>query len=152
MATEQKEVTIKKNQTGMKDNKKDILGELMGKPYPSLHKKEKDVPQLAKDKDKYSAFEEFKGRKSPRFRIVDLDGKSYGCSYAHLIEWVFHPPALLTLTTASRVFNIQGKHLDRIEQLLMEEKIKELHVFNTQKHKAPPPKKPLIESLEVMED
>ena len=106
---------------------------------------------MLKGKSAYNAIEEFKSRKSPRFRIVDADGKSYGCSYAHLIDWVFDPPALLIITTSSRIFTIKGKNLGRIEQLLTEDKIKELHVFKESKHNPSANNKPLIEEIEISE-
>lgn len=144
---EQQAVLIKKIQIGMED-KKDILGKYQSKEYPPLEKPVKQTPQLVKE---YNAFEEFKSRKSPRFRIVDADGKSYGCSYAHLIDWVFDPPTLLIITTSSRIFTIKGKNLERIEKLLTEDKIKELHVFKENKYKQPDSNKPIIEKLEINE-
>lgn len=147
---EQQVALTEKIQIGMED-KKDVLGKYQSKEYPPLEKPVKQTPQLIKEKSAYNAFEEFKSRKSPRFRIVDADGKSYGCSYAHLIDWVFSPPTLLVITTSSRIFTIKGKNLGRIEQLLTEDKIKELHVFKESKHNPPADNKPLIEEIEINE-
>lgn len=141
---------IEKIQIGMED-KKDVLGKYQGKDYPPLEKPTQQTPQLVQKELEYNAFQEFKGRKMPRFRIIDTDGKSYGCAYAHLIDWVFEPPTLLTITTSTRIFTIQGKNLGRIEQLLMEDKIKELHAFDERKYKAPASNKPIIEEIEISE-
>lgn len=142
---------IEKIQTGMED-KKDFIGKYKSEPYPPLEKKEdKHTPQLVTEGSEYKAFEEFKSRKSPRFRIVDADGKSYGCSYAHLLDWVYSPPTLLTITTATRIFTFQGRHLGRLEQLLMEDKIKEIFVFDKSRYKQPANNKPIIEELTITE-
>jgi hypothetical protein len=151
MVTEQRVVLKNKIQTGMKD-KKTILGKYMNEPYPPLEKNTKtNTPKLVTELPEYTAFEEFKGRKSARFRIVDADGKSYGCSYAHLLDWVFSPPTLLTITTATRIFTFKGKRLERIEQLLMEDKIKELFVYDNGRFKPPSGNKPFIEELTITE-
>ena len=150
MVMERQVALIKKIQIGMED-KKDVLGKYQNKEYPPLEKPVKQPPQLIKEKSAYNAFEEFKSRKSPRFRIVDADGKSYGCSYAHLIDWVFDPPTLLIITTSSRIFTIKGKNLGRIEQLLTEDKIKELFVFDAGRYKQPANNKSIIEELTISE-
>lgn len=150
MAMEQKAALTKKILIGMED-KKDALSKYQGKEYPPLEKPMQQTPQLVKEKLDYNAFEEFKSRKFPRFRIVDADGKSYGYSYAHLIDWVFDPPTLLVITTSSRIFTLKGKNLGRIEQLLMEDKLKELHVFTEGKYNPPAPNKPIIESIEIID-
>ena len=151
MVMERKAVMTEINQTGMED-KKDFIGKYKSEPYPPLEKKaDKPTPQLITEEKDYKAFEEFKGRKSARFRIVDADGKSYGCSYAHLLDWVYSPPTLLTITTATRIFTFQGKHLGRLEQLLMEDKIKEIFVFDKSRHKQPAINKPIIEELTITE-
>jgi hypothetical protein len=133
-------------------DKKDSLEKYKGKQYPPLDKKmEQATPQLIKTEAEYQAVEEFKSRKSTRFRIVDADGKSYGCSYPHLIDWVCEPPTLLTISTATRIFTLQGNHLERIEQLLMEDKVKVLHVFNEKRYNLPASNKLIIEKLEINE-
>lgn len=151
MAMVQKVATKEINQIGMED-KKDFIGKYKNEPYPPLGKKaDNPIPKVITEANDYKAFEEFKGRKSARFRIVDADGKSYGCSYAHLLDWVYSPPTLLTITTATRIFTFQGKHLGRLEQLIMEDKIKEIFVFDKSKHKPPPSNKPIIEELTITE-
>lgn len=135
----------------MNDDTKDPLGNYERKPYPSLEKKEA-LPQLVKEQTDYKAFETFASRKSVRFRIIDENGKSYGCSYAHLLDWVCEPPTLLTLTTATRIFTFKGKQLHLIEKALMEDKVKEIHVFNPDQHKPVVGNKPIIEELTIIED
>lgn len=151
MVMAQKAVLNVKIQIGMEDNKKNILGKYKGKPYPPLEENPVNLPKLVKEENDYHAFSEYTNRKSIRFRIVDAKGKSYGCSYAHLIDWVFESPTLLTLTTASRIFTFRGKNLTRIESLLMEDRIKELFVFNSMEHRQPASNKPIIEELIITE-
>ncbi len=132
-------------------DKKDLLEKYKGKPYPPLEKTEQS-PQLVKADKDYKAVEEVKrGNRSPRFKIVDVDGVSYGCSYSHLLDWIYKPPTLLTLNTATRIFTIEGKKLEEIERLLMDERIKALNTFNPKKHKRPEGEETIIEKLEITE-
>lgn len=133
----------------MTDNK-DLLDKYRNKPYPPLEKMNQ-APELVKTEiEEYQAVTEFKrDARSPRFRIVTADGNSYGCSYAHLLDWMFQPPTLLTINTATRIFTIEGKNLETIERLLLDERIKELQEFNPNRHKRPEKEAPLIERLEV---
>lgn len=129
--------------------KKDVLKDYQSKAYPPLEKPEAD-PKLVKAKEAYQAVVEMKGaNRTPRFRIIDEKGVSYGCSYAHLLDWIFTPPALLTLNTATRIFTFRGKHLEQVERLLVEERIKELHTFNINRHTAPQEDETVIEEVEV---
>lgn len=135
----------------MNDKNENPLGQYEEKPpYPPLSSKEQ-MPKLVKTLEEYKAFEPFGNRRAARFRIVDSDGKSYGCSYAHLLDWMFDPPALLTITTTTRIFTFKGMNLRAIEKALMDEKIKEIFVYNATIHKEPVKGKPIIEELTVME-
>ena len=150
MAMEQKAVLNETIPIGMADNT-ELLKKYTGKPYPPLRKVESS-PALIKDDNDYQAVVEAKrGGRSLRFRIVDRAGVSYGCSYAHLLDWIFSPPALLTLNTTSRSFTLQGKNLGLIERLLMDDRVKELHCYNPEKHHPPEEGKPVIEKIEVNE-
>ena len=133
--------------------KQDILKKYTGKAYPPLQKTEQQqTTQLVKADTDYEAIKEVKrGNRSPRFKIVDANGVSYGCSYAHLIDWVYMPPTLLTVNTASRIFTIEGKNLEKIERLLMDERIKELHTFDEKKHQKPDDEMTIIEQLTIVE-
>ena len=135
----------------MSDNNKDPLSQYEGKStYPPLEKKVVTAP-LIKALEDYKAFEPFGNRKGPRFRIVDAEGKSYGCSYAHLLDWVFTPPTLLTITTATPIFTLKGNHLKAIEKALMDEKLKELFVYNDKHYKQPAEGNTIIEELTIFE-
>lgn len=131
------------------EDKTNLLSKYSGKPYPQLEKKQ--APELVKtEAEGYQAVIELKrGSRSPRFKIVDGKGISYGCSYAHLLDWVFQPPTLLTLNTATRIFNIEGKNLEIIERLLMEERVKELREFNPRLHSKPDEEMAIIEKIEI---
>ena len=130
---------------------KNPLEKYKGKPYPPLEKM-KQSPQLVKADTDYKAFEEMKrGNRSPRFKIVDANGVSYGCSYSHLLDWIYKPPTLLTLNTATRIYTIEGRNLDHIERLLMDERMKAIYAFNAEKHIQPENNKTIIEKLEITE-
>lgn len=116
------------------------------KEFPALEK-----PKLVKAAVEYVAFEPSGNRRGSRFRIVDEKGKSYGCAYAHLLDWVFDPDGLLTLTTATRIFTFKGKHLAAIEKALMDEKIRALFVFNDKQYKPVTSGRPVIEEMMVQE-
>lgn len=105
------------------------------KEYPPLQKPvQEGTPKLI---EPYQAIEDSKGRRASRFKIVDKTGKSYGCSYAHLISWIYEPSSLITLTISDKIFAIEGKNLGKIEKLLLDEKIKVLTEFNANRHKKP---------------
>lgn len=132
----------------MSDKKNFDLNQYGGKKeYPPLQEPTtKPTPQLVED---YKAVEDSKRGRVPRFRIIDKTGKSYGCSYAHLISWVYEPNSLLTLTISDKIFTLEGKNLKKIEMVLLEEKVKVLREFNPQNHRTPPQNEILIESIEV---
>lgn len=106
------------------------------------------APQLVEE---YQAMEDVKGRNNTRrFRIISNDGKSYGCAYAHLIDWEYdRVNSYLTLTIGGKVFTLEGKNLGKIETYLMDEKVKALRQFNPKAHKAPAKNEILIERIEV---
>lgn len=152
MVMEQREVL--KEIILIMNDKKDSLSKFNRTPYPALSKElgEQSTPQLVKDKIDYKAvIEQKRAARTPRFRVVLKDGTSYGCAYAHLIEWVYAPPHTLTLTTGSRIFVITGKYLKAIEGFLLEEKVKALHEFNPIKHQPVGDKLPLIEEITLVE-
>ena len=109
------------------------------------------VSKLVEVKANYEAFKEMKRGKYFRVRIIDSNGISYGFSYNHLLDWMMTPPDILSLTTATRTFLIEGKLIKKIENALMEERIYELHVFNPKKHNVPEKGKPVIERLTIDE-
>lgn len=132
------------------DDKKNInLNQYAKKgEYPPLQKPVSDsTPRLIED---YKAVEDSKSRRVSRFRIIDKNGKSYGCSYAHLISWIYEPSSLLILTISDKIFTISGKNLGKIEKLLVDEKVSVLKEFNASKHKAPTAKnETIIESISI---
>jgi hypothetical protein len=132
----------------MEDKEKLMEKYVGGKTYPPL------VPPVrlaTKEAQDYRALVENKQRagSTPRFRVVDRKGISYGCGYAHLLGWMYTPPDLLTLQTTTHIFTLEGKHLDKIEAAFMEEKVRELHEFNQEYHKPPEEGEPLIEHMDV---
>jgi len=136
----------------MEDKKNFNLNQYSSKgDYPNLEKPVSDsTPRLVED---YKAMEDSKSRRVSRFRIIDKDGKSYGCSYAHLISWIYEPSALLTLTISDKIFVIEGKNLGKIEKLLVDEKVSVLREFNATRHKMPIAKnETIITNINLIED
>ncbi len=148
MVMEQKAVLKKIIQISMAD-KNNLLENYGGEPYPPLQKIEQSAPSVKVEADYKAMIEIKRGNRTPRFKIVDAKGVSYGCSYSHLLDWVFTPPSLLTINTTTRIFTIEGKHLEHIERLLLDERIKELHVYNPERHIVPEEGKTVIEILEI---
>jgi len=147
MAMERLEVLTEINQIGMKDKKNVNLNQYSKKEYPPLE----ELPKLVKEQKDYKAIEEYKRGKFSRFKIIDATGESYGCSYSHLVEWVYTPPSLISITLSTRIFTIEGQRISEIDRLLVEEKVKELHVFNETKHKKPPQGQTIIQKLTISE-
>lgn len=131
----------------MSDKKNMDLNKFSNRELPPLKKPMADsAPQLVEE---YQGLEDSKRGRVPRFRIIDKTGKSYGCSYAHLISWIYEPTSLLTLTISDKIFTLEGKNLKKIETILLEEKVKVLREFNDNKHKLPAQNEILIERIEV---
>jgi len=113
--------------------------------YPKLEQ----PPKLVEKPSDYIAVEDAKRNRTNRFKIIDNNGKCYGCSYSYLISWEYDPPALITLAFSDRVFVFQGKNIGKIDRLLVEEKVKVLQVYNPQKHNLPAKGETVIESLTI---
>lgn len=123
------------------DSKKDLLEKYASRkpPYPALVKPDQeDLPEDPHTGD-YRGLIEHRGKRgnTPRFRIIDRKGNSYGCGYAYLLGWYFTPPDTLTIYTTTHVFTLNGDHLQRVEDSLMREKIESLCAFNPSRDKKP---------------
>ncbi len=130
----------------MSDSKNINLNQFSSKKeYPPLER----TATLVKAPEDYSAVEDTKRNRSTRFRIIDEEGKSYGCSYSYLISWVYEPSTLITLTISDKVFLIEGQNLGKIDRLLLDEKVKTLRVFNPLHHKPAAKGETLIERITV---
>lgn len=132
----------------MEENKKeDLITKYSRKPYAQLAR---PIATESKEKSTYQALvENPRPSRISRFKIVDGKGISYGCGYSYLIGWLFTPPDILTIHTTTHTFTIHGKGLDEIERSLMDEKLKELHQFNEQKHILTQDEKIKIELIKV---
>lgn len=147
--------------TGNEDSnaKKQFVDKFAGRSYPALAKPSPSaVPgQLneAKDDDapedgSYRGliqYRQLKGAK--RFRIVDANGRIYGCGYVYLIDWLYTPPDTLSILTSSHNFILTGKNLLMIEEALLNEKVKTLTVFDPGSYDAYDASAPYIETLTV---
>ena len=133
------------------EGKKSLLDQFKNQDNTTPDSEKSSLPKLVEVKADYDAFKESKRGKYFRIRIIDANGISYGFSYNHLLDWMLTPPDILSLTTATRTFIIEGKQVKKIENALMEERIYELHVFNPDKHKMPDKEKPIIEKLTIDE-
>ena len=127
------------------DDKKDLLGKYSGKPLPPL----KLVEKASSEEREYHAMKEEKqkGRQVKRFMLYDSEGNCYLCSYAYFIEAVLNKAGQLILTMSNRLITIEGEKLSSIVSKLADERIKELHVFDSAKHDRPAKGQPVIESM-----
>jgi hypothetical protein len=105
-------------------------------PYPELQKQ--PLPTLIPQKREYRAYKPHKA--SERFALYDGDGGFDFYSYGHLIECSYRH-GILTLVTTTRSFVLSGKNLDKLGDMLMDRKIRSLHVYN-----------PDLETLEAQKD
>jgi hypothetical protein len=149
-------ITPKMNAISMDTNdKNDLLSKYGRKPYPVLVKPDSKTtdPDDSDDQEEsgYRALIEQREKKgsAPRFRIVTAKGQSYGCGYAYFLGWLYSPPDTLTLYTTTHIFILSGRNLQRIENALMRDKVKQLREFNKSLDEMPLANEPLIESIEV---
>ncbi|GAB4020618.1 hypothetical protein GCM10028808_62410 [Spirosoma migulaei] len=100
---------------------------------------------------RYRALVEYRDKRgsAPRFRIIDRQGRIYGCGYAYLLGWFYTPPETLSIQTTTHVFTLGGQNMGRIEQALLREKVKELREFKPGDDVAPEAGEPLITFLSV---
>ena len=126
--------------------KEDLIAKYNSKPFaPLVPPTEQNEPI---EKADYQALVET-SRRSARFRIVDYKGASYGSGYGYLMGWLLTPPNLLTLYTTTNIFTFEGKGLEAIERALMDEKVKELRVYNPETHTLLEGTKTIIESMDT---
>ena len=124
------------------EDKNSQISKFQHKPYPPLVRptvqQEAAVPTLVKRKKDYRAVVEAnRANRSRRFRIDVGGGASYLCGYAHLIETIRQGEELITLVTSTRLFTLSGSNLETVERLLMEEKVREICVFEEAVYETP---------------
>ena len=127
--------------------------------YPALVKTEQAPAHVPGDQDesddadesRYRALVEHREKKgsAPRFRIVTRTGQSHGCGYAYLLGWLHSPPDTLSIYTTTHIFVLTGKNLQRVENALMRDKVKQLREFNKEQDTIPAADDPIITHLEV---
>lgn len=143
------------NETGAASNAKDeILKKYTKQPYPALVKPapnaEPDETEENED-GRYRALVQHMEKRgnAPRFRIIDRRGHIYGCGYAYLLGWFYTPPETLSIQTTTHVFTLTGKGLEKIEQSLLREKVKELREFHPGHDQEPDAGQPIITGLTI---
>jgi hypothetical protein len=128
--------------------KEDLLNKYSGKTFAPLQ------PPVAQneptEKTEYEGIIEGKAGRNNRFKIVDINGDSYGFGYAYLIGWVFTPPSMLTINTSTHICTIEGRGLEAIERALIDEKVRELRAYNPKTHTLTGEEKAVIERLEII--
>lgn len=143
------------NETGAASSDKNALLEKYTRPkYPALVKPgaaPEPVETEENDDGQYKALRQHMEKRgnAPRFRIIDRRGHIYGCGYAYLLGWFYTPPETLSIQTTTHVFTLTGKGLEKIEQSLLREKVKELREFHPGQDQSPVSGEPIIERLTV---
>lgn len=128
------------------EDKKNTLGKYTNAPDSPKGKMEQAAQIVKNDTlEDYEAMVEAKRGRLPRFEMVDEDGESYICPYAHLLPHArFIPSTLLTIPTTTDVIIIEGKNLKRIKESFLEERIRTLNTFNPKQHNPPEEGEPII--------
>lgn len=148
------------NETAPNDNgsgKKSLVEQYARPRFGALTKSKPVEREPADDSDEpedgsYRALIKYRGRKSsPRFRIVDRRGVSYGCGYAYMLGWLYTPPDTLSIQTTTHLFTIGGTGMKVIEDALLREVVLELREFNPGQDTAPPNGEPMIDHLEIVD-
>lgn len=134
----------------MKD-KESLIEKFTGKPYPALVKPAKKAADDSEEKPYRALVKQIENKRTPRFRIIDHKGNTYGCGYAYLLGWLYTPPDTLSIQTTTHVFILQGKNLKKIEDALMREKVRELCEYNPEKDTYPNEGDPIIEKLSIID-
>lgn len=112
----------------------------MGKYERPVYQKLPDRPPVAANEGP-SAYEAMKltkgGKRSGSIRVIDGEGVSYAFAAHQVVEWIFTPPKMLTLTTSARMFMIEGKNIERVIDALCDGRVSILRQFISTKHKMP---------------
>jgi len=141
------------NETGAtSSDKNEILKKYTRQSYPALVKPAPNAePDEPDDNEEpgYHALVLHKEKRAPRFRIIDRRGHIYGCGYAYLLGWFYTPPETLSIQTTTHVFTLTGKGLEKIEQSLLREKVKELREFHPGHDQKPESGQPIITNLTI---
>ena len=138
------------NPMSMSDEK-DPMSQYVRPQYPAL---KKDMPRLVEAgvevETTYQAIKEARRGTTPRFRLVMRTGEKHSFGYAYLLNWHYAPKtAMLTLQLTTHVIILMGKNLDRVDDLLMEEKIKELTEFDAELFPSPANDEAVITEIEI---
>jgi hypothetical protein len=129
--------------------KKDLIGKYTGKPFAPLEAP--TAQNEAVPKTEYEGLTEYtRAGRNNRFRIIDAHGTSYGCGYAYLVSWIFNPPSMLTLNTSSHIWTMEGRGLEELDRALLDEKVKEIRVYNPAFHTLKEGAKTIIEKLDCV--
>ncbi|OZI05529.1 hypothetical protein BWI93_25015 [Siphonobacter sp. BAB-5385] len=103
------------------------------------------------DTGSYQALLQYRGKgKNPRFRAIDREGRIYGFGYAYVIGWKYTPPDTLSIYTTAQMIVLTGRHLEKVEQALLKESVKQLREFDPKANMPlPPSDEPLIQKMTV---
>ena len=86
----------------------------------------------------YKAFEAFKNnRKGARFDILMADGRRYLCAYSYMSFGMYHPRGFLSFSSGHGAITIEGKGLEKLCDLLLEERVKRIIEFNPETDEEP---------------
>lgn len=91
-----------------------------------------------KDSGSYEAFEAFSAnRRGARFDIVLDNGEMYLCSYSYLTGGAYHPEGFYTFNVGHNVIMVEGDGLEKLHQLLKEDRLSRINVFDPDRHEEP---------------
>jgi hypothetical protein len=109
-------------------------------------------PVETSDDNEYRAFTEERSRRAGRLRINFSDGSVTIFSYGYLLEVNSTSHQYLSLCFSTAVVNVKGRHLTKLLDLLLDDRIRELHPFRPDRHPEPEAGEPVITQIVLQED
>ena len=99
----------------------------------------------------YKAFSTYPSNRSKgvRFEITLADGRKYLCSYSYTGMAMFHPRGFLSFSSSHNGITIEGRNLEKLHELLLEEKLKGIHEFNPETDEEPGADEPMVTKVHI---
>lgn len=109
-------------------------------------------PVETDDDNGYRAYTEERSRRAGRLRINFNDGSVTIFSYSYLLEVNSTSHQYLSLCFSTAVVNVKGRNLTKLLDLLLDDRIRELHPFKPDQYPEPEAGEPLIIQIMLQEN
>ena len=98
----------------------------------------------------YKAFSVFKNRdKGARFEITLADGRKFFCPYSYTGMGMYHPRGFLSFSSSHNGITIEGRNLEKLHDLMLEERLKGIHEFNPETDEEPTADEPMVTKVHI---